>query len=342
MDSITQAMLGAAVAGSVAGKHCTPKILLMGAGLGTLPDLDVIIDYGDPISNMIKHRGFTHSLFTLFPFSLFLAWLIKHFYLTHWSYFRVVVLTALCLMTHPLLDSFTSYGTQLFWPLDVPPVAIPSLFIIDPAFTLPLLIGVLASFLWRDRAWRLCSLGLAISVCYLSWSLYAKHQISTQVENDLEKAGVKDYSVFMSPTLFNTVLWRVLVIQPDKNTYDEALISLLDENKAIAWETFDKGAWTLQEQSAILAGFEQFTGGFLRYEVKDNQLIATDLRLGMAISFPFQFVVAERDEKGEWFEIPNQKYEDDPSAAFFKLPSLWLRLLGNQYIDVSLNHRESE
>ncbi len=342
MDSITQAMLGAAVAGSVAGKRCTPKILLMGAGLGTLPDLDVIIDYGDPISNMIKHRGFTHSLFTLFPFSLLLAWLIRHFYLTNWSYFRVAALAVLCLITHPLLDSFTSYGTQLFWPLDLPSVAIPSLFIIDPSFTLPLLIGVLASFLWRDRAWRLCSVGLALSVCYLSWSLYAKHEIYTKVENDLTKAGVKHYSVFMSPTLFNTVLWRVLVIQPNNDTYDEALISLLDDNQDIHWETFDKGAWPLETQSETLADFDEFTRGFLRYEVKENQLIATDLRLGMALSFPFQFVVAERDEKGDWIEMPNQKHEEDPSAAFFKLPSLWLRLLGNQHIDVSLNHRESE
>ncbi|WP_253952079.1 metal-dependent hydrolase, partial [Photobacterium sanctipauli] len=50
MDSVTQMVLGAAVAGFVAGRKCSPKILLAGAALGTLPDLDVMLSYGDPVS----------------------------------------------------------------------------------------------------------------------------------------------------------------------------------------------------------------------------------------------------------------------------------------------------
>ncbi len=57
MDSVTQAALGAAVAGLVAGKKCSPKVLLAGAALGTLPDLDVLLSYGDPVSDMVKHRA---------------------------------------------------------------------------------------------------------------------------------------------------------------------------------------------------------------------------------------------------------------------------------------------
>lgn len=57
MDSVTQAALGAAVAGLIAGKKCSPKVLLAGAALGTLPDLDVLIHYGDPVSDMVKHRA---------------------------------------------------------------------------------------------------------------------------------------------------------------------------------------------------------------------------------------------------------------------------------------------
>ncbi len=75
MDSITQAALGATVAGAIAGKRCNAKVLLTGAALGTLPDLDVILDYGDAVQNTIKHRGFSHSLLVLPPFALLISWL---------------------------------------------------------------------------------------------------------------------------------------------------------------------------------------------------------------------------------------------------------------------------
>ena len=70
MDSITQAMLGASVAGACAPRGQRRKALLLGAGLGTLPDLDVFIDYGGAVENFTFHRGFSHSLFVLAPFSL--------------------------------------------------------------------------------------------------------------------------------------------------------------------------------------------------------------------------------------------------------------------------------
>ncbi len=89
MDSISQAALGAAVAGAVAGRRCTPKVLLAGAALGTLPDLDVMLDYGDPISNMVKHRGFSHSLFVLLPFAAMLAALWKRFVAKDWPFLAV-------------------------------------------------------------------------------------------------------------------------------------------------------------------------------------------------------------------------------------------------------------
>ncbi|GAL15593.1 hypothetical protein JCM19233_6615 [Vibrio astriarenae] len=90
MDSITQAALGATVAGAIAGKRCTPKVLLVGAALGTLPDLDVILDYGDAVSNTIKHRGFTHSLLLLPPFALLISWLYCYFRPdSFWSFKRV-------------------------------------------------------------------------------------------------------------------------------------------------------------------------------------------------------------------------------------------------------------
>ena len=129
MDSITQVALGASLAGAVAGKTLGRTALVIGAGLGTLPDLDVIIDYGSAVANFTQHRGFSHSLFILVPLAVLLAWLLWR-WRPQLSFPRWLTLTALVLVTHPLLDSFTTYGTQLFWPLG-PPVALSSIFIIQ-------------------------------------------------------------------------------------------------------------------------------------------------------------------------------------------------------------------
>ncbi|MEN9793523.1 MAG: hypothetical protein RJA17_63, partial [Pseudomonadota bacterium] len=64
MDSLTQATLGAAV-GMAVLRNKTPawKAALWGAAVGTLPDLDVVLDFGDPIRNMTEHRAQTHAFF---------------------------------------------------------------------------------------------------------------------------------------------------------------------------------------------------------------------------------------------------------------------------------------
>src|SRR5690554_2444127 len=170
MDSITQAVLGASVQGALLGRWQGRKALLYGAALGTLPDLDVVIDYGDAVADMTYHRGFSHSLLVTAAVSVLLAWLVRR-YRPHPGYsgMRLWLSIWLVLTTHVLLDAFTTYGTQLFWPLTTPPVAISSIFIIDPLYTLPLLlavIGGLAIGLQKRAGVRLQHVALALGSLY--------------------------------------------------------------------------------------------------------------------------------------------------------------------------------
>ena len=80
MDSLTQAVLGAAVASVCVPKEHRRQAAMFGAVLGTVPDLDVLIDYGDAVSNFTYHRGFSHSLLVLIPFSVVLWAGLKLFY----------------------------------------------------------------------------------------------------------------------------------------------------------------------------------------------------------------------------------------------------------------------
>ena len=65
MDSLTQITLGAALGEAVLGRQVGRKAMLYGAVCGTLPDLDVLLKFGDPVMDFTFHRSFSHSIFVL-------------------------------------------------------------------------------------------------------------------------------------------------------------------------------------------------------------------------------------------------------------------------------------
>jgi inner membrane protein len=136
MDSLTQIILGAAVGEAVLGRKIGNKAMLYGAIAGTIPDLDIISSYfTDTVTALEIHRGFTHSVFFSALFAPIFGWLVsnyekyKNFKNWTWLFFW-------CLITHPILDAHTTWGTQLFWPLDSR-LAFRTIFVIDPFYTVP-------------------------------------------------------------------------------------------------------------------------------------------------------------------------------------------------------------
>lgn len=323
MDSITQAALGATIAGTVAGRALGRSVLVIGAALGTLPDLDVVIDYGTAVANFTQHRGFTHSLFILVPLSVLLAWVL-------WrrkpviSYRRWLLLTGLILVTHPLLDIFTTYGTQLFWPLG-PPIALHSVFIIDPLYTLPLLLAI-ACFLVNPAAPRRLMAGLGVSTLYLGWTLLAQQMIASRVEPALAEAGLSDAPRMVQPMPFNTILWRVTAISDDRRV--EIVTGFLDGDAPLTLEEFPRDPVLAEQAQALEEGqrLEWFTQGFLHYEQVDGLLLATDVRLGVPGAHPFTFVLAV--DNGNGLE-PYASYRQDRAVLRRELlGALWARLTG--------------
>src|SRR5690606_24159749 len=143
MDSLTQILLGGPVAAAVAPPEHRRAALLAGAGLGRLPDLDSLPIWlltDDPVALMTLHRGASHSRLVLPRVGALLWWLCQRrggrVAQAPGRWFWAI---QLALVTQPLLDAFTVYGTQLLWPLSTPPVMWSSLFIIDPLYTVWLL-----------------------------------------------------------------------------------------------------------------------------------------------------------------------------------------------------------
>ncbi|MGF2734291.1 metal-dependent hydrolase [Marinobacter sp. DUT-1] len=323
MDSITQVALGASIAGAVAGKTLGRTALLIGGALGTLPDLDVVIDYGSAVANFTQHRGFSHSLFVLAPLALLLAWL-----LWRWKpmldFKRWLLLTGLVLLTHPILDAFTTYGTQLFWPFGRP-VAINSIFIIDPAYTLPLLAGCLL-FLVRPPGTRAIAVGLTLSTLYLGWTLAAQQIITNRVTPALAQAGMDNARLMVQPMPFNTVLWRATAMNDEQRV--EIVTGFLDGDQPLTLETFPRDPQLAQAVADLpeVRRLEWFTGGFLDYGTDGNRVTATDIRLGLPGAHPFTFDIA-RNNGGRFLPVTSSRLPR-PAVNDQAMAHLWDRVTG--------------
>ncbi|MCC5452667.1 metal-dependent hydrolase [Rheinheimera sp. UJ51] len=295
MDSLSQIALGSAVAVAVVGKHTSiKKAALWGAIAGTLPDLDVLIDYGDDLSNMVQHRGFSHSLFYLTLFSPLLALLVCriHNEMAHYKHWLLGLW--LVLITHPLLDTMTIYGTQLALPFSDYPYGVGSIFIIDPLYTLPLLLGVIWVLLKGKTLLAANTAGLVFSSCYLLWSVAAQQHVTGVVKSQLTEVYDHSTKLLVQPTALNTLLWRVL-IRTDE-AYYEGFYSLLEKEATIELVRFEQDP-RLLEQYALHPDVQKlasFSHGFYALEQQQQQIVLTDLRMGQQQNYAFSFVVAEQ------------------------------------------------
>lgn len=313
MDSLTQAVLGASITGAMLGRYHGRKVVLAGAVLATLPDLDVFIKYADPISSMTYHRGFSHSLFVLSAFALMLTIIWRLIKPDKRYQFAWLFLTLwLTLVTHPLLDAFTSFGTQLLWPLTPTPTSWASIFIIDPLYTIPLTLGAFAALLFGVgvRNQKLLNWGLILSSIYLTWTVGAKYWAEHKAISQLAQYGAPIEQVYSTTTPFNSLLWRVMT--RDENQQCEIIVSLLDKT-ASEYLCLDHNHYLLQviPPSTQIDRLRWFTGDWVRFDEYEDLLIMTDIRLGAAIGLQhFKFVVAEQNAYNQWENILPYRWAD--------------------------------
>ncbi|MDP9902567.1 metal-dependent hydrolase [Variovorax ginsengisoli] len=297
MDSVSQIALGAAIGVAVMGRRTAVwKAALWGAVAGTLPDLDVLIDHGDPIRNMVLHRAQTHALFWLTLFSLPFAAAVARLQGEWPAWKRWWLALWLALVTHPLLDTLTVYGTQLALPLTDHPFGVGSVFIIDPLYTVPLLVGTASALAWhKDRRGRVANIiGLALSTAYLGWGMVAQQQAARVAQASLAAQGIFAERVLVTPTAFNSVLWRVVAMSGD--SYHEGFYSLLDATPSVRFDRFARGtalagAIANDEGAQRIASFSQ---GFYKVDEDDaGRVRITDLRMGQEPAYTFSFAVAQ-------------------------------------------------
>ncbi len=220
MDPLSQAVLGASLSQSVAGKQTTQRSALVIGGLaGMAADLDVLIrSKADPLLFLEFHRQFTHSLFFI-PFGALLStlfflfimkttWFQKKWPTSKLSFAKIYFFSFLGYATHGLLDACTSYGTQLFWPFSDERIAWNVVSIIDPLFTLPVLILIVVA-VYKNNT-RYAQVAFAYAVLFLSLGVLQYDRAITAVQQLADQRGHQTQRVLAKPSFANRHVWKIM------------------------------------------------------------------------------------------------------------------------------------
>jgi inner membrane protein len=317
MDSLSQIALGAAVSVAVMGRHTSlPRAALWGAIVGTLPDLDALIDHGDAVRNMVLHRAETHAPFYLLLVAPLIAALIAVVHGEAQRFRRWWLAVTLVLVTHPLLDVMTIYGTQLGLPFTNFPYGVGSIFIIDPLYTLPLIVGVVAALRMKDeRGLQWNRAGIGLSCVYLAWGVLLQQQVRDTAEAQLRAQGEPVVQLLATPTPFNSLLWRVVAVTPDH--YLEGFRSILDGDEAIRFTRHERqpALYEALKDHEPVTRIAAFSHGYFAMQERDGQTLISDLRMGQAPYFFFTFAVAAADESAVLQPLAPQPMRWRPPAA---------------------------
>ncbi len=240
------------------------------------------------------------------------------------------------ILTHPLLDSCTTFGTQLFLPFSDYRVGFNIVSVADPIYTIPFLLCVILAA-WQLRHHRMRRwfnwVGVIISSAYLLFTYYHKTLVNTAFEESLSEKNIPYDRYMTSPTIFNNILWNC--VAEGEDDFYMGLYSLYDQ------KPYFRILDTIPKNHALLAPYEgQRTTRILQWfsneyytlsRDQDEVLYLNDLRFGSIDveeteepKFVFKFRLEDKNGTLEAFQERGVEEGDD--AAF---GALWRRIRGN-------------
>ena len=284
MDPVSQGAVGAAFAQTAAKKEHIILIGFIGFLAGLAPDLDVLIrSEDDPILFLEYHRQFSHSLFFIPIGSFFVALFIFPFVRGLMSLRMIYIASFLGYATHGLLDACTSYGTQLFWPFSNERVTWNNISIIDPHFTIPILIFVGTAIKTRKRLFSFFAIGWTTFYLSLGFVQYER-TLSTAIElahsrgHDAERMTLK-------PSFGNLILWKS-IYQHEEKFYVDAIRTVRSSTwcsgENIRMFDYQQHLPHLDEdsqQKKDIERFRWFSQDYLGFDEEKN--LVTDVRYSM-------------------------------------------------------------
>lgn len=287
MDVLTQGLLGGILAQAVARKDEKKLATVAGVFAGLLADADILIrSSSDPLLNIEYHRHFTHSLLFV-PFGAAIALiLLWPFMRRHVTVSRLYVFCLAGFSMSGVLDACTSYGTHLFWPFSDERVAFNIISIIDPVFTLILLMTLILGL--RVKSKHIAHWGLAFCVAYLLLGYVQLQRAQQAAEELVSIRGHLAIQHVIKPTLANLVLWRSVYIHDNIIYVDAIRIGLFGQSRVFEGDSVDKFARErnmpgLDEASTLYTDIQRFTtfsDGYIAFDPSQADVLG-DMRYSM-------------------------------------------------------------
>ena len=319
MDPLSQAVLGATAAQCGAAPRELRSAAVVGLLAGMAADLDVLIrSQSDSLLFLEYHRQFTHSLPFIPVGSLIVAVALHYLFARRYLGFRKTLFySALGYATHGLLDACTTYGTQLLWPFSDTRVAWNVVSIVDPLFTLPILLLVA----WAAaRRWRTAAvIGLAWAFLYMGAGMVQRDRAR---EIGMEQAlarGHQPIRLEAKPSFANLLLWKI-VYQTDERFYVDSVrtgidthfypgnsVPVLDTRRQLAW--LDPNS----QQASDVERFRWFSNRYVALH-PDDPLQVIDVRYSIVpneISPLWTIRLNPQARKGEHAEFLVSRDADD-------------------------------
>jgi len=284
MDPISQGTVGAAFAQSTANKKNIIKIGIIGFLAGLAPDLDVFIRSStDPILSLEYHRQFTHSLFFI-PFgALIVTLMIFPLFKKSLSLKTVYVASFFGYTTHGLLDACTSYGTLLFWPFSNERVTWNNISVVDPIFTIPVLVLAVTAMITRKP---LLSFFAIVWMTFYLLLGFVQYERAFLVANDLAHSrGHNPERLTLKPSFGNLILWKS-IYQYEENFYVDAIRTALSSTwclgESIRMFDYQHHLPNLDlesQQRKDIERFRWFSQDYLGFDYEKS--LVTDVRYSM-------------------------------------------------------------
>jgi len=289
MDPLTQATLGAAVAAVFSSRDCVRRAIIVGALAGAAPDVDVFIrSETDPMLALEYHRHFTHAILFAPVIGLIVAALYKGlFFWKKIQFLKIAPFAVVGALTHGLLDACTSYGTLLYLPFSKHRESWDIISIIDPIFTIPLVVMTICAFRFRKPLFAKSVIGFCL--LYLCFGVYQRERAQDFAEALALQRGHTEISQLTArPSFANTILWRIVYRVEDRYFVDA--VQLQPFSTPVHYVGSSVDAFTVEDRqdlfdSEALLGvdierFRFFSQGYL-YRYPGDEQVLGDLRYAM-------------------------------------------------------------
>jgi len=179
----------------------------------------------------------------------------------------------LSLFTHPILDCFTPYGTQLFAPFSNYRVALNNISVVDPIYTIPFLLCLIVLMFFRRNTKRRqlwLKLGLGISSAYMLFTIGNRFHIDSVYKKSLKAEGINYLRYRIQPTIFNNILWYGIA-ETEENYY-VGFYSLLDESSKVEnWQILPKNHELISSTNQDINTLDWFSNGYFNLIPLDEQ-----------------------------------------------------------------------